>query len=121
MSAREAMIMRGVRDPDAVFDEREYEQALLDPKVQEARRLKLLRARDPEAAKIYEQMVMMAQMQPQGGGPPGAPPGGGQMAPNTSAMDLQALGLGQAGPTGAPGTGQPPPGAFPEPAGGPNF
>lgn len=122
MSAREAMIMRGVRDPDAVFDEREYEQALLDPKVQEARRLKLLRQRDPEAAKIYEQMVMMAQMQTQGGGPPGgAPPGGGQMAPNTSAMDLQALGLGQAGPTGAPGTGQPPPGAFPEPAGGPNF
>lgn len=123
MSAREAMIMRGVRDPDAVFDEREYEQALLDPKVQEARRLKMLRERDPAAAQIYEQMIMMQNQQPPAppGMPPG-PPGAGQMAPNTSAMDLQALGMGQAGPTGRmpDPNAPPPPGAFPQP-GGMNF
>lgn len=111
MSAREAMELRGVRDPDAVFLEREYEQALLDPDLQKTRRLTILRQRDPEAAALYEKLIASKQQQqqpPPGAGPPGM--GGPPMAPNTSAMNLQALGMGQAGPTGRPaGSGPPPP------------
>jgi hypothetical protein len=124
MSAREAMIMRGVRDPDSVFDEREYEQALLDPEVQKAKRIALLRKRDPEVAAIYEQQFLQPPQQPgmmAPGAMPAPPQGPPGMAPpnvNTSAMDLQALGMGQAGPTGRPpGQGPPPPGAFPPPQG----
>lgn len=109
-SAREAMESRGVRDPDAVFMEREYEQALLDPQLQQARRLQMLKGRDPEAAQLYEQLIQSKQqpppMPPGGGGPPGGP---GAMAPNTSAMNLQALGMGQQGPTGRPGMPPQPP------------
>jgi hypothetical protein len=116
MSARELMEMRGVRDPDAVFAEREYELTLLDPEVQKLRRLSIMRERDPEVAQMYEQM-MLAKQQPQGGA--GMPPGGGgpmgapPVAPNTSAMNLQALGMGQVGPTGRPaGPAGVPPGAM---------
>lgn len=112
-SAREAMESRGVRDPDAIFLEREYEQALLDPALQQARRLQLLRARDPEAAQLYEQLIQQKQQPappPGAGMMPGAPPGmAPPMAPNTSGMNLQALGMGQQGPTGRPPGGGPPP------------
>jgi hypothetical protein len=110
-SAREAMESRGVRDPDAVFMEREYEQALLDPQLQQARRLQLLKARDPEAAQLYEQLIAAKQQPPMPPGGGGAMGGPGAMAPNTSAMNLQALGMGQQGPTGRPGGPvAPPPG-----------
>jgi hypothetical protein len=110
MSAREAMELRGVSDPDAVFLEREYEQALLDPDLQKVRRLMILRKRDPEAAALYERLSAQ-KSQPQGPPGMGGPPEmGGQMDPNTSAMNLQALGMGQQGATGRPmGSGPPPP------------
>lgn len=115
MSAREAMEMRGVRDPDAVFMEREYEQALLDPALQQVRRLQILRERDPEAAAMYEQLIQQKQqsaMAGSGGPPSFGPGGGGPMGPNTSAMNLPALGMGQQGPTGRPPGGGAPPSDF---------
>lgn len=98
MSARGAMGLRNEVDPDAVFMEREYEQALLDPELQKVRRLRILRERDPEDAAIYEQLIAQKSQStpPPGAGAPGA------MAPNTSAMNLPALGMGAQGPTGRP-------------------
>jgi hypothetical protein len=118
MSAREAMELRGVTDPDAVFMEREYEQALLDPELQKVRRLTILRKRDPEAAAMYEELIQQ-KSQP----PPGPPLGGapGPIAPNTSAMNLPALGMGAQGSTGRPpggGPPPPPPGSYVIPPGG---
>ena len=124
MSSREGMELRGVRDPDMVFDEIDYEETLLDPDVQKIRRLQVLRKRDPELASLYEKMVFSGG---QGGqsGPP-QPPGGHGFTPNTSGIDLQSLGMGQAGPTGRPGNpmAQPVQSPVPSPGlppGGPNY
>jgi hypothetical protein len=103
MSAREAMELRGHRDPDSVFEERRYEKALLDEDLEKALTLIDLKARDPEAAAFYQQITMAKAMGGQQGGPPGMEgPPGNFGAPNTSAMNMPALGMGQAGPTGRP-------------------
>lgn len=114
MSAREAIEMRGHPDPDAVFEQIRYEKALMDEALQKGLSLSELAQRDPIAAAY----AMAASGSGGGGGGGGMmpPPGnfGGGMGPppgpNTSSMDLSALGMGPAGPTGRPpGSGSPSP------------
>lgn len=99
MSLREAMELRGVRDPDEVFEEMDYEEVLLDPDVRKIKTLQALRKRDPSTAALYEQKMFAA---PGGGsgGPTDAMAAGGPMAPNSSAVSLPALGMAPDGPTG---------------------
>ena len=99
MSGREAMELRGVRNPESVFDQIMYEQIMADPDIMKLKALAGLKKRDPELAAKYEEMIS--------GGSPGNPnqqPGAG---PNSSAMNLQALGMGAKGETGRPGMGGP--------------
>jgi hypothetical protein len=111
MSSREGMELRGVRDPDKIFDEMDYEDALADPDVQQIKRLMVMRKRNPELAALYEQKIM-GTPPPGASGPPGSPPNGPPSGPqngmqppgvpvspnpNTSAMDLSPLGLGNGG------------------------
>jgi hypothetical protein len=111
MSRREGIALRGHPDPDDVFDELDYEETLQDPDIKKGMRLKKLRDRDPEAYQIVREL-MQAQ-QPQGGPPQGMggpPPMPGLPGPNsTSGVNLQALGMGQQGPTGRPPEAGPPP------------
>lgn len=103
MTRRELMEMRGVRDPDAIATELRYENALMDEEVQKALAYSEMVDRDPVAAEFLRQLVY-AKAAPPGppgmGGPPDAQTFRG---PNTSGMNLQALGMGQEGPTGRPG------------------
>lgn len=99
MSAREAMELRGVPDPDAVIDQLIYERLLTDPDIMKLRGLRALRQRDPDLAAEYESMVMGASGGSQTGGSPPS------TAPNSSAMNLTGMGMGAEGPTGRPGTG----------------
>ena len=111
MSAREAIEMRGHRDPDGVFEEIRYEKALQDENVEKALILEELMERNPRAAAFYEQITLAGAMGSQGGGGGPAAGPGNFTGPNTSAMNLPALGMGQAGPTGRPssdGIGGPP-------------
>ena len=114
MSIRSGMELRGETDPDGEFDEMLYEEALMDPEIRKAKQLKLLRQRDPEAAAIVEQLA--ANQPSPGMGSPPAPP---NPVPNTSAMNLNALGLGPQGPTGRPPGAMAPPTAPPIPSGAP--
>lgn len=111
MSRREAIAMRGHPDPDDVMDELDYEETMQDPEIKKAVRLKKLREIDPEAYQIVRELMQAAQGPPQGG--MGGPPMGGPPQPpgpnSTSGVNLQALGMGQQGPTGRPmGAGGPP-------------
>jgi hypothetical protein len=94
---------------------------MLDEELDKALTLADLKARDPEAAAFYEQITMAKYAGQQGGIPGmGGPPPGNFGAPNTSAMNMPALGMGQAGPTGRPAgpNGAPPPGMMePTPGG----
>lgn len=110
MSAREAMEIRGVRNPDAVLDQIMVETLMTDPDMIKLKALSALKKVDPELAAKYEEMVMGAG----GGGAnaAGTPPKAG---PNSSAMNLTGMGMGAQGPTGRPGTGGPgvaPPGGM---------
>ena len=121
MSAREAMELRGHRDPDSVFEERRYEKAMLDENVDKALTYLELKERDPEAAALYYQLVTTESFST-GGGAAGAgsdPTGQTFRGPNTSAMNLQPLGMGQQGATGRP-TGSAAPGMTPFPGGAPS-
>lgn len=60
MSRREAMELRGVRDPDGVFSEIDYEKALLDPTLADLRKLAALRARTGEALPPEQEAKLMA-------------------------------------------------------------
>lgn len=106
MSRREAIGMRGHPDPDDVLDEMLYEETMLDPEIQKAHRMKVLRERDPDTFLLLWQMQQLAgQSGGPGGGGMGQPPPqsfGPPPGPNSSAMNLQALGMGQQGPTGRP-------------------
>jgi len=106
MSAREAMELRGHRDPDSVFEERRYEKAMLDENLDKVLTYQELKQRDPEAAALYQQLVMAETFSSGGGMPGGSGESPGNFTgPNTSAMNLPALGMGQAGPTGRPAEG----------------
>jgi len=109
MSAREGMEMRGVRDPDAIFEEMDYEEILFDPEIKKLKKLQLLRKRDPELARLYEQSIMSASKPPQQS--PMGVGAGGPMQPNTSAMDLSAIGQGTPPPGAGQQPGAPPPGS----------
>lgn len=103
MSAYGAMKLRGERDPDAVFEQRRQEKALLDENVEKALTYQELAKTKPTAAEFYKQLVLGPD--PQAQGVPGGDLTGMQTAvdPNTSAMNLNALGLGNGGqgrPTG---------------------
>jgi hypothetical protein len=101
MSIREFMELRGVRDPDEIFAEMDYEETLLDEDIRKIKKLQALRKRDPETAMLYEKMIMAKSGPPGGGGGPmDSMAAGGPMAPNTSAVSMPALGMGQDGPTG---------------------
>lgn len=113
MSAREAMEMRGVRDPDLVFEEMDYEEILFDPEIKKLKKLKLLRERDPELALLYEKSIMAASKPPQQS--PMGVGAGGPMQPNTSAMDLTAIGQGTPPPGGGADGVDVPPGVIPAP------
>jgi len=105
MSAREAIELRGHRDPDAVFRQIRYEKALMDEEIQRGLTLSEIAETNPLAVAI---------ILGQGGGgggaggpaPMGAPPGFGggptPPGPTTSAIDLPSVGLGPSGPTGRP-------------------
>lgn len=111
MSAREAIELRGHPDPDAVFRQIRYEKALMDDDVQKALALEELSRSNPNAA-IYLSNMMKGGGDSQGGAmmlPPGGTGSGGGFGgaapppgPNTSGIDLTALGLGPQGPTGRP-------------------
>jgi hypothetical protein len=118
MSRREAMDLRGVRDPDATFDEIAYEDALFDQRTHDLRMMQALVRRaegardDPQVnpgeqslaelmLAIFMQQMMQqgqhGQTQPGGGmqqAPMGGPQGGQRTMPNTSALNLQPYGAG---------------------------
>lgn len=101
MSSREAMEMRGVRNPDAVTEQIMVELLMQDPDMIKLKALDSLRKVDPELAGKYETMIAGGS----GGGPGGgSPPKSG---PNSSAMNLTGMGMGAQGPTGRPGAGAP--------------
>jgi hypothetical protein len=104
MSRREAIALRGHPDPDDVIEELDYEQVLADPDIQKARRLKMLRARDPETYELVREIMKTQQQPPPGGGGFGQMPQtpaafGPQM---TAGVNMPALGQGQIGATGRP-------------------
>jgi hypothetical protein len=118
MSAFEAMELRGVRDPHMVMEQRRYEKAMLDEAMEKAVSFGELMQRDPASALFYRELVLKL-----GNGAPGATTGGGDQAgmqgplpggPNTSAMNLESIGMGNGGmgrPAGGSGllgpSGQP--------------
>lgn len=102
MSAREAMEMRGVRNPDATLDQISLERLMLDPDMIKLKALDTLKKVDPELAAQYESMIAGASGSPGGGGGSAPSP-----SPNSSAMNLTGMGMGAQGPTGRPGTGGP--------------
>lgn len=124
MSKREALEFRGVADPEDMLDEIQYDQIMSDPELVKLVKYQTLREFDPEFAEIYkESMLKKQQPQPPPMGMPGMPQPGMQVGagpqpfnPNTSAVNLQAYGMGQQGPTGRPagttGPPPPPPGSF---------
>jgi hypothetical protein len=97
MSVRESMELRGVENPDDLMAEIRYEKIMQQPEVMQIETLDMLRKRNPELADEYEKIMTP---------PPPAPPmpGGGIVGPNTSAMDLSALGM-AADVTGRPSMG----------------
>lgn len=104
MSKRELMELRGVRDPDAVIAERNYEKAQEDEVLSRAMMLKELRIRDPEAYEIYRELMQYEHAKAtQGPSQPGMPSGPGPMG----GVDMSALGLGAEGLTGRPPMGNP--------------
>lgn len=117
MSIYEAMEMRGVRDPGQVIEQRRYEKAMLDEAMEKALTFEELAKRDPRAALFYRELVLqLPSGGPQQGGGMGGDPTGMQasLSPNTSAMNLESLGMGNGGmgrPPGGSGllgpTGQP--------------
>lgn len=102
MSKRELMELRGVRDPDAVVAERNYEKAMEDEVLSRAMMLKELRTRDPEAFDLYRELMQYEHAkatQSQQQGPAGPGPMGG--------VDMSAIGQGAEGLTGRPPMGNP--------------
>lgn len=97
MSAREAMEMRGVTDPDAVFQQIAYEKLMFDPDIMKAMGMDELRKRNPALADKIE----TASSSSGSGGPPQIQ----SLNPNSSAMNLTSIGLGAQGPTGRPAVG----------------
>jgi len=106
MSRKEAIRMRGARNPDQVIEDIEIEEMQQDPLVKDLRLYKTLMARgeDQIAAVVLDRIVTgrSQQMQQQQGG--GGPPGGGPPSP-AGAPGLSLPGLGM--PPGADG-GRPP-------------
>lgn len=105
MSAYGAMKLRGERDPDAVFEQRRQEKAMLDENVEKALTYEEIAKSKPIAAEFYKQLVL--GIGPESQGQPEGDLTGMQtsMSPNTSAMNLNALGLGNGGqgrPQGPP-------------------
>lgn len=114
MSAFEAMELRGVRDPEMVMEQRRYEKAMLDEKMEQAMTFNELVQKNPVAALFYREQVLKMGQGAQGGGPPmGGDPTGMQGplpgGPNTSAMNLESLGMGNGGQGRPAMTGQPSP------------
>lgn len=101
MSAREAMEMRGVRNPESVMDQIYLEQLMSEPDMIKLKALDALRKVDPELASKYESIIAGGA----GGGPGGGSPA--KPSPNSSAMNLTGMGMGAQGPTGRPATGGP--------------
>jgi hypothetical protein len=100
MSAREAMEIRGVKDPEAVIEQLIVERLLTDPDMMRLRGLRALRQRDPELAAEYEALISGGSSG--GSNTAGSPP---STAPNSSAMNLTGMGMGAEGPTGRPANG----------------
>ena len=115
MSAFEAMELRGVRDPEMVMEQRRYEKAMLDEKMEQAMTFNELVQKNPVAALFYrEQVLKMGEGGQAGGAPMGGDPTGMQGplpggGPNTSAMNLESLGMGNGGQGRPAMTGQPSP------------
>lgn len=118
MSAFEAMELRGVRDPEKVMEQRRYEKAMLDEAMEKAMTFDELVKKNPVAALFYREQVLKMGQEGQGGPPMGGDPTGMQGplpgGPNTSAMNLESIGMGNGGmgrPSGGSGllgpSGQP--------------
>jgi len=114
MSVRESMELRGVENPDDAMAEIRYEKIMNQPEVLQIETLDALRKRNPELADKYEAMMG-------GGGSQNiqGPPMGGIVGPNSSALNLAGLGMGDTTgtggrpaitPAGVGGIGTPPPG-----------
>jgi hypothetical protein len=118
----------GIQDPAGMESEIIEEGALSDPRMRDLyilanflERAGMTHVLPPEFwAQAWMKNYMGQQQQQQGGG---GPPNGGAPMPqpgvNTSALNLQPLGQGQQGPTGAPGMTPPPPGGMTLPPGSP--
>lgn len=116
MPNSKALSMLGFANPNDIVEEVEYDQTRGDPTIQKLVRYQRLKEFDPELAEEYREGEIRKTQPPpmdpsmmMGPGPMAPPPGGPQMVnpqggldPNSSAMNLAALGQGPYMPTGRP-------------------